>query len=189
MYDATGEGGGTPSVWQSESHAWCRLVQVAPIRADTNLAVVILANGSAVGTARRSGMPVYLVTASDWKNASSYRYHSEQPLFQLPEKTAIEDGSVYLDKKGRFHAIFHSGLNGIHTFSADGSSWTFGGVAWNNTVRFEGGQQYSFRRRERPHFVFGDSSAPHRITALTTAVSYGDDGDSDASYTLLQPVN
>jgi hypothetical protein len=50
---------------------------------------------------------------------------------------------------------------------------------------------YAFDRRERPHFVFGDASDPHRITAFTTAVSYSaDDGRAqDACYTLLQPVN
>jgi len=187
--------GGSPPTYMSWSATpdgpWSAPAEVLAAPWDTNLAVVILANGSAVGTARRSGMPVYLVTASDWKNASSYVYHSEQPLFRMPNKhTVIEDGSVYVDSKGRFHAIFHSGLDGIHTFSTDGRSWTWdGGVAWNNTVAFVGGEQYAFHRRERPHFVFGDTADPHRITALTTAVSYGEDGASDACYTLLQPVN
>lgn len=185
--------GGSPPTYMSWAMTpdgpWSTPVSVLSAPWDTNLAVVILPNGSAVGTARRSGMPVYLVTATNWRNASSYVYHADQPLFQLPAKTTIEDGSVYLDDRGRFHAIFHSGLNGIHTFSADGVTWTFGGVAWNNTVVFEDGGQYAFHRRERPHFVFADPSAPRRITALTTAVSYGEDGDSDACYTLYQPVN
>jgi hypothetical protein len=186
--------GGSPPTYMSWAASpdgpWSPPVQVLAAPWDTNLAVVILANGSAVGTARRSGMPVYLVTAGNWKNASSYVYHAEKPLLQLPgRRQVIEDGSVYLDSAGRFHAIFHSALNGIHAFSADGLSWTYGGVAWNNTVEFEDGGHYAFHRRERPHFVFGDASAPHRITALTTAVSYGDQGDSDACFTLLQPVH
>lgn len=185
--------GGSPPTFMSWADRpdgpWSPPVEVLAAPWDTNLAVVILANGSAVGTARRSGMPVYLVTAANWKNSSSYRYHSEKPLVELPSKSAIEDGSVYLDSAGRFHAIFHSGLNGIHAFSINGLDWTYGGVAWNNTVHFDDGGVYSFHRRERPHFVFGDASAPHRITALTTAVSYGDDGEKDACFTLLQRVN
>ncbi len=185
--------GGSPPTYMSWSTSpngpWSPPVEVLAAPWDTNLAVVILANGSAVGTARRSGMPVYLVTAANWKNGSSYHYHADKPLLELPSKSAIEDGSVYLDSAGRFHAIFHSALNGIHAFSHNGLDWTYGGVAWNNTVQFEDGGIYSFHRRERPHFVFGDASAPHTITALTTAVSYGDDGDTDACFTLLQGVN
>jgi hypothetical protein len=168
---------------------WSIPVQVLAAPWDTNLAVVIRQNGSVVGVARRNGMPVYLVTAADWKNASSYQYQSTTPLFQLPPKVVIEDGSVYLDAKGRFHAIFHAGLDGIHTFSEDGVQWTYGGPAWDNNVTFANGETYTFHRRERPHFVFGDAANPHRITALTTAVSFGDDNDQDSCYTLLQPVN
>eukprot|EP00729_Bicosta_minor_P010939 gene10939-11093_t len=146
--------GGSPPTYMSWAPSpdgpWSAPVEVLAAPWDTNLAVVILSNGSAV--------------------------------------VAIEDGSVYLDAKGRFHAIFHSGLNGIHTYSADGTNWTFGGTAWDNEVAFLNGQNYSFHRRERPHFVFGDASNPHRITALTTAVTYGDDGMGDACYTLLQPA-
>lgn len=189
--------GGSPPTYMSWAHGpdgpWSAPVQVLAASWDTNLAVVILANGSAVGMARRSGMPVYLVTASDWRNASSYRYHEGPPFAsQLPAKAAIEDGNVYMDERGRFHAIFHMGLNGIHTFSADGVRWTYGGVAWNNTVAFQDGKSYSFKRRERPHFVFGDLGNPHRITALTTGVAFEDgtaEGDGDACYTLYQPVN
>ena len=173
----------------SPNGPWSTPTAVLSASLDTNLAVVILANGSAVGTARRQGMPMYLVTASNWKNASSHVYHDERPLFNLPSSTTIEDGSVYLDvKQGRFHATFHSGLNGTLAFSADGTNWVYGSVAWNNTVVYQDGKKYSFHRRERPHFVFGDLSDPHRITALTTAVKYGEAGDRDASYTLLQPV-
>jgi hypothetical protein len=185
--------GGSPPTYMSWAMApdgpWSPPVKVLAASWDTNLAVVILKNGSAVGTARSHGMPVYLVTASNWKNSSSYRYHSEKPILELPGKMAIEDGSVYLDSAGRFHAIFHSELNGIHAYSQNGLDWMYGGVAWNNTVQFKDGGVYSFHRRERPHFTFGDASAPHRITALTTAVSYGDDGKSDACFTLLQDVN
>ena len=44
-----------------------------------------------------------------------------------------------MDSKGRFHAIFHAGLTGIHTFSADGINWIYGGVAWDNVVTFTDG--------------------------------------------------
>lgn len=138
--------GGSPPTFMSWSLSpegpWSTPVAVLAAPWDTNLAGVILTNGSFLGVARRSGMPVYLVTATNWKNVSSYQYHDTQPLFNLPPKISIEDGNVYLDSKGRFHAIFHAGLNGIHTFSADGVEWVYGGVAWDNVVNFTDGGTY-----------------------------------------------
>merc|ERR1711957_752849 len=95
----------------SPNGPWSPRVEVLSAPWDTNLAVVIRSDGSVVGVARHTGMPVYLVTATNWKNASSYHYDLTKPLMHLPDRIAIEDGSVYLDAKGRFHAIFHSGLN------------------------------------------------------------------------------
>ena len=77
---------------------WSTPVAVLAAPWDTNLAGVILVNGSFVGVARQSGMPVYLVTAASWKNSSSYQYHDTRPLFNLPPKISIEDGNVYVFK-------------------------------------------------------------------------------------------
>ena len=112
----------------------------------------------------------------------------------------LEDPSVYVDARGRLHAIFHNQIEaddqrlaGGHAYSADGVSWTFGGTAWSNRVRFDDGTTYVFSRRERPHLVFGDAAAPTRITALTTGVQFGEGSPTyapgqDACFTLLQPV-
>ena len=76
-----------------------------------------------------------------------------------------------------------------HTYSADGTHWTYGGVAWDNVVNFTDGGQYAFYRRERPHFVFGDANHPTRITALTTAVRFHATNDDDLIYFHTSPMN
>jgi hypothetical protein len=83
---------------------------------------------------------------------------------------------------------------GGHAFSADGgNTWTYSGVAWGDpaqqgaNVTFEDGSSWVFARRERPHFVFDRAG---RIQALSTAVSFGEDGrgNTDGSATYIQPV-
>lgn len=179
---------------------------------DTNLAVVILQNGSVLGIGRTAGGPVgivtHLVTASDWRNADSYTGLWSVNLFPnttIVPYAGLEDPFVYMDAAGIFHAVFHNqieaddeSLCGGHAFSEDGITWTFTGTAWNNEVRFRAGVQaafkYRFSRMERPHLVFGDVKAPFRITALTTGVQFGKRAPvsvagEDACYTLLQPVS
>jgi len=175
---------------------------------DTNLAVVILANGSVVGIGRTGGPPqgidAHLVTAKDWRDPASYVGRWTELLFpdtRVVPSAGLEDPFVYRDGKGIFHAVFHNQIEadderlcGGHAYSTDGiSNWTFSGTAWSNKVHFDDGTEYSFSRRERPHLVFGDVAAPHRITALTTGVQYGVGSPvfasgQDACTTLLQPV-
>lgn len=171
---------------------------------DTNLAVVILQNGSVVGIGRTGGGPTgiiaHLVTAGHWKDPSSYTGRWRTMLFPnttiLPS-SGVEDPFVYVDRAGIFHAVFHNQeedddekLCGGHAYSQDGLQWTFTGAAWGNTVEFGDGTSYSFSRRERPHLVF-DASAT--IVGLTTGVQFGKtspvsiDGE-DSCYTLYQPV-
>jgi hypothetical protein len=175
---------------------------------DTNLAVVILPNGTAVGIGRTGGAPTgivaHLVTAADWRNASTYVGRWETMLFPnttLVPDAGVEDPSVYVDRRGVFHAVFHNQiqkdderLSGGHAFSEDGlSSWTFTGTSWSNKVRFDGRGAYRFSRRERPHLVFAHPDDPFAPTALTTGVQYGEGSPmyapgEDACFTLLQPV-
>jgi len=186
--------------------------QANETNADTNLAVVILANGSAVGIARTWGPPTgviaHLVLATHWRDASSYVGRFSTLLFPnttIVPDSGLEDPFVYLDRRGVFHAVFHSQIEGDderlcggHAFSEDGITWTFGGTAWSNEVEFVAAEgsaayKYSFSRRERPHLVFGDAADPYRITALTTGVQFGSKAPlsvngEDACYTLLQRV-
>merc|ERR1719506_1107816 len=82
---------------------------------DTNLAVVILQNGSVVGIGRSGGGPTgiiaHLVTAGHWKDPSSYTGRWRTMLFPnttiLPS-SGVEDPFVYVDRAGIFHAVFHN---------------------------------------------------------------------------------
>ena len=172
---------------------------------DTNLAVVILRNGSVVGIGRHNG--VSLVTASDWRDPDSYRGEWTTPLFPNTHRVppwGVEDPFVYLDRRGALHAVFHSQIEaddqrlcGGHAFSEDGREWTFTGTAWSNAVELRGDEpwtatrSYRFSRRERPHLVFARDGLT--IAALATGVQYGEGSPvyaagRDACFTLLQPV-
>ena len=121
--------------------------QQGQIDADTNLAVVILANGSVVGLARTgtkvNGIAIHLVTAGHWKAAASYTGRWDQSLFDLRSvpPTGLEDPFVWQGRGGVFHAVFHNQIQndderlcGGHAFSEDGRHWTFTGTAWGNSA-------------------------------------------------------
>jgi hypothetical protein len=73
---------------------------------DSNLSPVILTNGSLIGlwrgglNATRPWSTIQRVTASNWKDASSYRPEYDD-LF--PEVHSTEDPHMYLDADGNFH--------------------------------------------------------------------------------------
>jgi hypothetical protein len=168
---------------------------------DTNLAVVILRNGSVVGIGRTGGdggIVTHLVTASNWKVPDSYVGQWTTPLF--PNRTVVpdaglEDPMLYRDHRGIFHAVFHNQIEaddeklcGGHAYSVDGVTWTFTGTSWGSRVQYYSDAaaaaadasdnaptwSYDFSRRERPHLVFGNPSDPFEITALTTGVQFGE---------------
>jgi hypothetical protein len=62
------------------------------------------------------------------------------------------------------------------------------GIAYNGTTEYTDGSTECFSRRERPHLVFRerDDGGPPIPIALTNGVQYG---SSDATFTLLQPLN
>lgn len=149
----------------------------------------------------------HLMTAGDWRDPSSYvgKWHERFfPNTTVVDFMGVEDPHVYMDRRGVFHAVFHSQLEaddqrlcGGHAYSTDGYNWTFTGTSWNNTVTYvdEAGElsSYSFSRRERPHVVFGNPLEPFKITHLSTGVQFGEGSpislpNQDACYTLMQPV-
>jgi hypothetical protein len=173
-------------------------------QSDTNLAPVILANGSLVGIWRTWGADCpgihgscpHLVTASHWKNASSYVFQ-QQPLFPGLQGGGAEDPALYLDQEGNFHALFHNmaptqnpATMGGHAFSprGDGLTWTYTGVAWGSTGEYTDGTPFAFSRRERPHPIMAEDG--FTIVALSTGVVYSDPSAAhgDASFTFVQPV-
>lgn len=196
----TNKEGGTYVSWaRSAAGPWSEpaLLWVDPARgSDTNLAPVILENGTLVGIWRRwrAGSWPRLATATHWRDASSYVFH-EKLLFPRLSSMGAEDPHVYLDGNRRFHAVFHNmdpchgypcpGVSGGHAYSRNGLDWTYTGVAYSATpVRFDDGTSFNFSRQERPHVI---QDALGRITHLTTGVQYGGE-HRDAVYTLLQPV-
>ena len=76
-----------------------------------------------------------------------------------------------------------------------GITWTYGGTAYSNSVNFTDGTSVIYRRRERPHLIFGDPAQPYRPTHLVSSVQYEPGWFAgptkwlgDASFTLVQPI-
>ena len=173
---------------------WSEIEVVFPVRTmDTNLAGIIKPDGSFLGFLRiwTTGSEIHLVTASDWKNGTTY---TQQDKILFPELTPIltEDPFLYMDCNGGYHAIFHNmspndiqTLCGGHAYSTDGINWVYGGAIFGNTVNFTDGTTKTYSRRERPHFVFADDGCTP--IALTNGVQYGGQF-GDATFSLLQPV-
>jgi hypothetical protein len=181
---------------------------------DTNIAPLILPNGSLVAIWRKwldKGSRPFVATAADWRDVASYKMASTQ-LFPDLGMAGTEDPFLYTDQNGHFHAIFHHmygagtsdewwmDTNGGHAFSRDGLSWTYSGVAWGNPeqprgyiAHFTDGGTYNFTRLERPHFIFDATGQP---THLVSAAQYmpgvrtgpGDAHNDDASYTMVQAI-
>lgn len=200
---------------------WSSPVNIFPDHhgADTNFAPVIMEDGSLVGLWRNwlsEGSRVYLATATDWRNASTYVQESVE-LWPDLGPMGTEDPFLYLDEDGTgVHAIFHLmyGLPapldttqwwleaaGAHAYSPDGvRDWTFGGLAYGqlsvpgNTVPLTDGTNRTFSRRERPHFVI--DPATKRPSHITNAVDTGDGlcaspscaHGGDGCQTLVQPL-
>ena len=174
---------------------------------DSNFAAQINDDGGLVGMMRTGATSLYLVTAKDWKDNSSYVLHNnggdgnqDSPgLFPYLTENGMEDPYVWKDCNGRWHALFHNRmpadpydsqlLCGSHAYSdTNGTKWILGGTAFSNTVVFnvtdENGEKYdnvTFSRRERPHLVF-DGCKP---AAITSGVEFY----KDKTFTLIQPIS
>ena len=180
------------------------MILAAQPEVDNNFAAVILANGSLVGFKRRyvtspeppavgNGSRLHLVTATDWRDPATYVARTEE-LFPAMADMGAEDPFLYMDAKGRFHAVVHNmnpcpqwpcpAVAGGHAFSEDGVQWHYSGVAFNSSGYFDDGTPFSFSRRERPHVIQGSQ---RELLAVTSGVQYGM-ANGDATYTFLQPV-
>lgn len=201
---------------------WSDPVVVFPdyVGGDTNFAPIIRADGSVVALWRRwegsRGSRVYLASASDWANVSTYEMHDTAELWPDLGPMGTEDPFLWPHTDGRgVHAIFHhmyglpAPLNqrqwwleaaGAHAYSPDGlTRWTFGGLAYGNlstpgnTVHYTDGSTRTFARRERPHMVVDKRG---RVTHITNAVDIGDGlcaspgcaHYGDGCFTFVQPV-
>ena len=156
---------------------------------DWNLAIAIRGDGSAVGLIR-AGM---VWSAKQYANASSWEAVGGDPEGPgLPDNDNVEDPFLWMDKKGRFHAIFHNmepsthqtSYCGIHAFSDGGDVWTSGGWAYGDAIIFTDGTNFSFSRRERPHLLFKEDGTP---LALSNGAQFGG-VYGDGVFTLVQPI-
>eukprot|EP00041_Stephanoeca_diplocostata_P029789 m.887075 g.887075 ORF g.887075 m.887075 type:complete len:401 (+) comp23634_c0_seq3:572-1774(+) len=175
------------------------LVMMAKPEMDINMAPVILPNGSLVGMWRNHNpgghhSTPHPVLATDWKDPSTYTWTEEQLFDDKDVPGGIEDMFLWVDKRGKFHALFHvmygcgeHNTCGGHAFSEDGRRWRWGGTAYTGLVNFTDGTSYDFPYVERPHLVFDkDGVTP---VALTNGVKPGWGADGDQSFTLLRPLH
>ena len=180
-----------------DKNAWSepqRLGVLGP--GDDNWAAVINNDSSLIGMMRKwydNGSWVHLVTATNWKDNTTYTLHNDSLLFPYLVHEQTEDMFLYKDCNGNYHALFHNMvpddimvLCGAHAYSKDGINWQYGGYAYNNTIKFDDNSQFTFNRRERPHLIFAED----RCTpiALLNAAQFGGGIGGDASYTSLQPI-
>eukprot|EP01061_Rhynchopus_euleeides_P007663 TRINITY_DN16728_c0_g1_i4.p1 TRINITY_DN16728_c0_g1~~TRINITY_DN16728_c0_g1_i4.p1 ORF type:complete len:493 (+),score=142.54 TRINITY_DN16728_c0_g1_i4:79-1557(+) len=199
-----GDSDSTFMAWTSDvnSTSWSEPVNVFPDYqgSDTNFAPIIFNNGSLLGMWRQwtgTGSRMFLATASDWKNISTYVQHREE-LFPDLGAAGTEDQFMYQDEEGYFHAVFHHmygtatagqwwlDATGGHAFSKDGWTWTYTGVAWGDAlaryntpegqgahVNFTDGSTVKFTRLERPHLVFKSDKLVGDPIYVTTSAQYG----------------
>eukprot|EP01060_Flectonema_neradi_P014030 TRINITY_DN2074_c0_g1_i2.p1 TRINITY_DN2074_c0_g1~~TRINITY_DN2074_c0_g1_i2.p1 ORF type:complete len:496 (+),score=83.00 TRINITY_DN2074_c0_g1_i2:95-1489(+) len=163
----------------------------SPISGDTNLAPLILKNGSLVGL----GRPPYVWRSDDWRNASTYTFEKAAgPLHG-------EDPFIYLDRNDVLHAVLHGGgwadPLGLHFWSTDnGFSWKGNNNvhAYDSKLTYTSSTVKTLSRRERPHLVFAkdNHTVPIAITNGVTPVWPCDtplDCPTDRCYTSLQGLN
>ena len=176
---------------------------------DSNFAGQINNDGSLIGMMRKYSSygnqkfvcchNVYLVTASNWKDNTTYKVYNDTnnglglfPFLPLP---GTEDMYPYKDCNGNWHALFHNrspdgGQSvetattcGGHAFSKDGINWIYSGVAYTNTIQYDNGESFTFSRRERPHLVFDTKDGCTPVLLSTSAEYY-----EDATFTFVQPI-
>ena len=185
--------------------------------ADLNLNAAIAPDGSLSGlwrcietlpTTQPGATVLHAVTASDWRNVSSYRW-SPTPAFAA-QGFGSEDPFVWIARDGSFHAILHdeqglpgkhypnisrSSAYGRHAWSRTGElgNWSIspwgvpglgGSLAYNSLVHFSDGSSHEFYRRERPHLVLGEDKS---LIALTNGAS-PDTDTNEMCFTLTQPI-
>jgi hypothetical protein len=106
------------------------------------------------------------------------------PTLNWRRPTLWEDPTLYYDRHGHWHVLFHvyslkpfaarrERYSG-HAFSKDGLDWRFSPFEpFNGTVSFSGGRQQTFATRERPQLVFDPRADPNRTrpVALCSGVN------------------
>jgi len=186
--------------WAPRPHGpWSKpvLVQPGKVQMDSNFAGVIKDDGIFVGMWRdhhpggHHSTP-HSVTASNWKDPSTYEFGSTVLFPEVDKKGGIEDMFIWVDARKNYHALFHIMYdceNCVgHAHSADGLAWTYTGTAATADTTYTDGSSVSFSHLERPQLVFAeDGFTP---LALTNGVKTDQTGlsNDDQSFTLLRPL-
>jgi hypothetical protein len=176
---------------------------------DTNMAAVVLNDSRTLIGMWRDHHPTgksvpHLVTASDWRNASTYKFSMNDLLFGKKDESTgnkkghsktknpggLEDMFLWNDKRGNFHALFHQMYKcdtcTAHACSEDGYNWAYTGTAATAFTEYDDGTTEQFGHCERPHLIFDkDGVTP---IALTNGVKIQGNSDDDQSFTLLRPL-
>jgi len=164
----------------------------AGFEGDTNLAPVILRNGSLVGL----GRPPWVWRADDWRNASTYSVQRAAGGSTVEG----EDPFLYADPRtpGVLHALSHAGgwdSSGGHVWSTDGGhTWSgFPSVAaYGSLIRYSDGTHASLSRRERPHLIFDKRGIAVALTNGATdhwPCTHPEVCPRDHCFTALQRIN
>ena len=208
------------TIWNADY--WNKTNRIA--HCDANLNGIILANHSFLGLWRRCETPdlltiPHLLTASDWRNASSYQ-PSTEPLFVLGGSGAEDPSNIWTTihhsgEKGAavlaFHAIFHDeqttrcmlptgcSANGRHAFSLDGRSWRYASTdAYTRTIEFGGDddENQTDISTMTTTLMANTRARPHVILnrlghpiALSTGLQPQPSQQSDYVWTLVQPLS
>lgn len=152
----------------------------------------MLANGSVLlayrGENGTNGEMLSVASAPHWRGP--YSRVTLQPI--IADKG--EDPWPWVDQRGNFHIIFHSfdeapvaAASGGHAFSSTWEGpWTYGGLAYNNTVEWaSGGPPLAWR--ERPQLYLDPTTL--RPLVLYNGAIPGPDASSMASFTMASVIN
>ena len=152
-------------------------------------------NGTFIGLVRNwvAGFStVYPIRSDDWKDGDKYKIDMDINVFPQLSGGGTEDQFLYRDCDGGYHAIWNNqspigdvNICGGHSYSIDGINWIYTGFAFGPNVTWTDGTITTWKRRERPHFIFDkDKCTP---IALINAVDYGGT-NGDASYAFVHKL-
>lgn len=162
----------------------------------SNPAILVNENGSIVMFYRGNqdrGMGV--ASAPHWRGPYTRRNNNES-IIPAPDSTGLEDMYVLRNKRGGCHMVLHQEKQGNkvggHIFTADAecvTGWRLAQPApydaYDLAVKWQDASTTSFKRRERPQFIFTDGSATP--TYLSNAVE-GSCAHGQRSCSIVVPL-
>ena len=156
---------------------------------DTNLAPIILSDGSLIGL----GRPPYMWRATAWNDTSTYTVE------ELADTVLGEDPFLYIDPydESILHGLSHAGgwdSRGGHVWSTDGGkTWKVHEdiASYGSLITYTDGTTGVLTRRERPHLIFDEEGMPLALTngATLDPCTHPEYCPLDYCFTSLQKLN